>query len=77
MAASHSDSRHDNNSIFVCIKKTRNTRSTIRVCSSFFIIMIESIKTFSTPEQTKPRQLLVPEGFGTAQSQELLTLQHQ
>ena len=57
-------------------KKTRNTSSTIRVCSSFFM-MIESIKTFSTPEQTKPRQLLVPEGFGTAQSQELLTLQHQ
>ena len=76
MAASHSDSRHDNNSIFVCIKKTRNTSSTIRVCSSFFM-MIESIKTFSTPEQTKPSQLLVPEEFGTAQSQELLTLQHQ
>lgn len=75
MAASHSDSRHDNNSIFVRIKKTRNTSSTIRVCSSFFM-MIESIKTFSTPEQTRPRQLLVPEGFGTAQSQELLTLQH-
>ena len=76
MAASHSDSRHDNNSIFVRIKKTRNTSSTIRVCSSFFM-MIESIKTFSTPEQTKPHQLLVPEGFGTTRFLELLTLQHQ
>lgn len=41
-----------------------------------FFMMIESIKTFSTPEQTKPRQLLVLEGFDTAQSQELLTLPH-
>ena len=57
-------------------KKTRNTSSTIRVCSSFFM-MIESIKTISTPEQTKPRQLLVLEGFDTTQSQEWLMLRHQ
>ena len=76
MAASHSDSRHDNNSIFVCIKK--NEEHQLYHQSLFLVfMMIESIKTFSLPEQTKPRQLLVPEGFGTAQSQELLTLQHQ
>ena len=40
-------------------------------------MMIESIKTFSTPEQTKPRQLLVLEGFDTTRSQEWLMLRHQ
>jgi len=40
-------------------------------------MMIESIQTFSLPEQTKPGQLLVLEGFDTTQSQEWLTLPHQ
>lgn len=41
-----------------------------------FFMMIESIKTFSTPEQTKPRQLLVLEGFDTTRFLEWSTLPH-
>ena len=46
---------------------------------SLFLVfmMFESIQTFSLPEWTKPRQLLVLEGFDTTQSQEWLTLRHQ
>ena len=39
-------------------------------------IMFESIQTFSLPEWTKPRQLLVLEGFGTTRFLESLKLPH-
>ena len=55
-------------------EKTRNTSSAIRVCSSFLWWL--NPLNFSTPEQTKPRQLLVLEEFDTTRFLESLKLPH-